>query len=82
MDYFERFLEHNPSTDPGMGVFQKCDGMFDVPVVGVHIVSIKKKKLNSLQKRYHMESGYDEEFVICPTLQSILTKKHPPTISS
>ena len=77
VDYFERFLEHNPSTDPGMGVFQKCDGMFDVPVVGVHIVSIKKKKLNSLQKRYHMESGYDEEFVICPTLQSILTKNIP-----
>ena len=44
VDYFERFLEHHPSTDPGMGVFQKCDGMFDVPVVGVHIVSIKKKK--------------------------------------
>ena len=46
IDYFSRFLEHDPTSDPGMGVFQKCDGMFDIPVVGVDIISIEKTLLH------------------------------------
>ena len=77
IDYFSRFMEHNPDTDPGMGVFQKCDGMFDIPVVGVDIISIEKTLLHPLQKRYYMESGFDEDFVITPTLHSISTGNVP-----
>ena len=77
VDYFDRFDGHNPSTDPGLGVLQRCDGMFDIPVVGVDIVSIKKKETHILQKRYSMESGHDEDYIITPTLHSILTKNVP-----
>ena len=64
-------MDLNPDDDPGMGVFQNRDGTFDVHIVGVNIVSIEKQSLHPLQKRYAMESGYDGDFVICPTLQSI-----------
>ena len=77
VDYFTRFVEHDPNTDPGMGVFQCCDGMFNIPVVGVNIVNIEKDTLHPLQKRYYMESGYDEDFVICPTLESIRKNNIP-----
>ena len=77
IDYFSRFVGHNPSTDPGVGVHQKCDGVFDIPVVGIDIVSIEETVLHPLQKRYSMESGFDEDFVICPTLYSILTGNIP-----
>ena len=77
VDYFERFVEHNPHTDPGMGVYQNCDGKYDIPVVGVDIVSVDSNKLHPLQKRYKMDSGYDEDFRICPTLKSIRTGKIP-----
>ena len=77
VDYFTRFVEHNPNTDPGMGVFQCCDGMFSIPVVGMNIVNIEKHTLHPLQKRYYMESGCDEDFVICPTLKSIRTGNIP-----
>ena len=43
---------------------------------GKHSVH-RKKLLHPLQKRYHMESGYDEDFVICPTLESIRTGNIP-----
>ena len=77
VDYFTRFVEHDPNTDPGVGVFQYCDDMFNIPVVGVNIVNIEKDTLHPLQKRYYMESGYDEDFVICPTLESIRTGNIP-----
>ena len=76
-DYFSRFVDHDPDTDTGLGVYQNCDGQFDVPVVGVDIVNIEKQDLHPLQKRYYMESGYDEDFVICPTLESIRTGNIP-----
>lgn len=76
-DYFSRFVDHDPDTDTGLGVYQNCDGQFDISVVGKNIVSIEKKLLHPLQKRYHMESGYDEDFVICPTLESIRTGNIP-----
>ena len=77
IDYFSCFVEHNPNNDPGMGVFQNCDGVFDIPVVGVNIISVEKRLLHPLQKRYRMESGFDEDFVISPTLDSILEKCSP-----
>ena len=77
VDYFSRFDEHNPNTDPGLGVFQNVDGTFNLSVVGSNIVCIKKKSLHPLQKRYYMESGYDEDYVICPTTQSIMTGDIP-----
>ena len=60
-----------------MGLFQNCHGKFDIDVIGVDIITIEKRLLHPLQKRYQMESGYDEDFVICPTLQSIVTGKVP-----
>ena len=77
IDYFSRFMEHNPDTDPGMGVFQKCDGIFNISVVGIEIVNMEKTLLHPLQKRHYMESGYDEDFVISPTLHSMLTENIP-----
>ena len=58
-------------------MFQNCHGRFDIPIVGVDIVNIEKRLLHPLQKRYYMESGFDEDFVICPTVQSILTGNIP-----
>ena len=40
-------------------------------------VNIEKHTLHPLQKRYYMESGYDEDFVICPTLESIRKNNIP-----
>ena len=77
VDYFSRFVDHDPTADPGLGLFQNTDGMFDLPVIGPNIVSILKKNLHPLQKRYSMESGYDEDYVICPTTQSIMTGDIP-----
>ena len=44
-------------------MFQNCQGRFDIPIVGVDIVNIEKRLLHPLQKRYYMESGFDEDFV-------------------
>ena len=50
VDYFSRFVDHDPTADPGLGLFQNTDGMFDLPVIGPNIVSILKKNLHPLQK--------------------------------
>ena len=76
-DYFIRFPDHNPDTDPCLGLYQRHHGKFNLLVISEDIVSIPSTQLHPLQKRYHMESGYDEDFVICPTLQSILSGNVP-----
>lgn len=76
-DYFSRFVDHDPDIDPGLGVYQNCDGQFDLSIVGTDIVNTQKQFIHPLQKRYYMESGYDEDFVICPTLKSIKTGNIP-----
>ena len=58
-------------------MFQNCYGKFDIKIVGVDIVTVKKTLLHPVQKRYHIENGYDEDFVICPTLDSIMTGRIP-----
>ena len=63
--------------DPRKGLFQNCFGMFDLKVISEDIVSIEKKYLHPQQMRYQMESGYDEDYVIVPTLLSIQTGKVP-----
>ena len=70
-------FSHDPDQDPGLGLFQRCDGQFDLEVVGENIVSVNRKLLHPLQGRYVMDSGYDEDFVICPTLKSIQTGNVP-----
>ena len=75
--YFDRFQDHDPYTDPHLGLFQTHYGKFNISVIGNDIISIPKSELHPLQKRYQMESGYDEDYVICPTLQSILTGNVP-----
>ena len=76
VDYFERFfLEHDPHTDPDMFFFQNCSGEFDIHILGVDIVNIESHI--RYKKRYHFESDYDEDFVICPTLESILNGNVP-----
>jgi hypothetical protein len=61
-------------TDPHMGVFQNHEGQL---VIGDDIVSIKKTLMYPSQRRYQMESGHDEEFVIASTLQSMTTGDVP-----
>ena len=60
-----------------MGLFQRHHGKFNLSVISDDIVSIHKTSVHPLQKRYYMESGYDEDFVICPTLQSIQSGNVP-----
>ena len=75
--YFERFQTHDIYTDPRMGLFQLHYGKFDIHVVGKNIISVLTSALHPLQKRYRIESGYDEDYTICPTLESILTGNVP-----
>ena len=63
--------------DPCLGLFQRHHGKFNLLVINDDIVSIPKRLVHPLQKRYYMESGYDEDFVICPTLQSIQSGEIP-----
>ena len=69
--YFKNRRGHKPRTDPGLGLFQHYHGQFDLHVFGADIVSIERKNLHSSQRRYQMESGYDEDYVIVPTVDSI-----------
>ena len=46
-----------------MGLYQNCYGQFDIDVVGKDVVSIDRRFLHPLQRRYQMKSGYDEDFV-------------------
>ena len=69
--------DHNPRTDPRLGLFQNKKGKFDLPVTGKDIVSMERKELDPSQVRYVMESGYDEDFVIVPTLRSIKSGEIP-----
>ena len=71
LDYFRGVKGHNPRTDPRMGVFQNHDGKFNLDVMSDDIISIPKKNMDTVQRRYQMESGHDEDFVIVPTLESI-----------
>ena len=77
LDYFRGVKGHNPRTDPRMGVFQNHDGKFDLHVMSEDIISIPKKNMHAVQRRYQMESGYDEDFVIVPTLKSITRGEVP-----
>lgn len=62
----------NVTTDPGLGSFQMVPGEYTFYVKHLTlIVSIDKRKLHSLQVPYMMESGYDEDKVIVPTVESI-----------
>ena len=58
-------------TDSRQGLFQNHHRQFDLHVFGDDIVSIERTELHLLQRRYQMESGYDEDYVIVPTLKSI-----------
>ena len=49
-DYFSRFVDHDPDTDTGLGVYQNCDGQFDISVVGKNIVSIEKNYFTLYKK--------------------------------
>ena len=64
----------------GLGVFQRISGSIGTilfTVVGDDIVSVPKFKLHKCQKPYQMESGFDEDFVIVPTVDSITSGKIP-----
>ena len=77
LDYFKGVKGHNPRTDSRRGLFQNHHGQFDLHVFGDNIISIKKTELHSSQRRYQMDSGYDEDYVIVPTLESIKTGDTP-----
>ena len=59
--------------DPGMGVFQQVIGRFTLKVLGDTVQSIDKTDIHPRQVKYQMDSGYDEDKVIVPTLESILS---------
>ena len=57
--------------DPGFGVFQEVHGRFLFQVTGPGVESMEKEKMVEEQKKYAMDSGFDEDKVIVPTLESI-----------
>ena len=50
VDYFKRFVDHDPDNDEGLGVFQNCPGTIDIPIVGRDIVSVEKNTLDPHRK--------------------------------
>ena len=60
-------------ADPGMGLWQLCEGQFPILVTGLNVQSILKTEVHRDQRPYMMDSGYDEDYVIVPTLDSIRT---------
>ncbi len=64
-------------ADDGLGVFQEVNGRFNIRVKGTGIESIDKGDLHPLQDKYKMESGFNEDNVITPTLASIRSGNIP-----
>ena len=67
-EYFNGKRVHDPRKDPRKGLFQNHHGKFDLHVFEDNIVSMEKTKLHPNQRRYPMDSGYDEDHVIVPTV--------------
>ena len=59
--------------DPGKGLFQTRDGGIPIKFVGPDIVSVTRTSLKtgSQQWKYAVDSGYDEDYAIVPTKESI-----------
>ena len=65
----------NVDTDPGLGCYQMVPGAYTFYVKHPTLIeSIDKSAVHELQVPYMMHSGYDEDKVIVPTLQSILSR--------
>ena len=64
-----------PDTeDPGMGLFQLKKGLFKIKIIGSgDVESIPRTRVHRLQREYMIDSGFDEDNVIVPTLDSIRT---------
>ena len=75
--YFKRWRNHKPSKDPCLGCFQQHYGKFDLPVFGDDIESVLTKELDDLQSPYCIDSAFDEDFVIVPTVRSIKSGEIP-----
>ena len=58
-------------TDEGLGVFQDIGGRSHIDVRGNGIESILLVDIHPLQNKYKMESGFDEDYVIVPTVDTI-----------
>jgi hypothetical protein len=54
-----------------MGVFQRVLGAFTLKVIGDTVQSIDKTDIHPRQVKYQMDSGYDEDKVIVPTLLGV-----------
>ena len=63
---------NNVDTDPGLGSYQMVPGKFNFYVKHATMIeSIDKACVHALQVPYMMDSAYDEDKVIVPTVQSI-----------
>ena len=68
----EYFSKEEMDPDPGLGVFQIVDGGFSIPFkFDDDIVNIPFKDMNSEQLRYCVESAFDEDYGIVPSVESI-----------
>ena len=62
----------NVDSDPGLGCYQMVPGEYAFYVKHPTLIeSIDRSAAHKLQLPYMMSSGYDEDKVIVPTLQSI-----------
>ena len=64
-------------NDPGLGVFVSDFYPLVRPLTldfrGHGVESILKTKMNKLQNNYKVDSAFDEDYVIVPTMESILS---------
>ena len=63
--------------DTGWGVFQDIGGRVTIYVQGDNIESIRSTDMDPLHHKYKMLSGFDEDFVIVPTVESIRSGNVP-----
>lgn len=64
----------NTDSDPGLGSYQMVSGSYTFYVKHPTIIeSIDKTSVHALQVPYMMDSGYDEDKVIVPTVSSIMS---------
>ena len=71
----QRDDEKYPGQDPGLGLFTKRPGDHVIRFRGKNTVVILIKELSKEQHVYKAESGFDEDYVVVPTQESLLRNK-------
>ena len=71
----QRDDEKYPGQDPGLGLFTRRPGEHVIKFRGQNTVVVLKKNVTTKQQVYKAESGFDEDYVVVPTQESLLRNK-------